>query len=102
VKQFVVLAGGLGNQLFQIASALSATDKNILVVTCFGTPRRHLGKVEIKDLDFGERINFLDCTHSHILSKKAYRSLLSLATTRQRLFKKSYAKWLILTVISLV
>jgi hypothetical protein len=102
MKQFVVLAGGLGNQLFQIASALSVTDKKVWVVTCFGAPKRHVGKVEISDLDFGERIVFLDCTHSHMLSKKAYMALLSLATTRQRLFKKPYAKGLMLTVISLV
>jgi hypothetical protein len=102
MKQFVVLAGGLGNQLFQIASALSSTDRNIYVVTCIGEPKKHLGKIEISNLDFGSRIIFLECSQSHFVSRKAFLVLLSLATNRRHLFANTLSRILILSTTSVI
>ena len=52
MRKFVIITGGLGNQLFQIAGALSATDQVVHVITCVGNPKRHAGKLEVSSLDF--------------------------------------------------
>jgi len=102
MRKFVVLAGGLGNQLFQISAALSATSENIYAITCIGEPRTHLGQVEISDLDFGGRVIFPSCSRSHSISRKAFLGLLSLATNRRYLFAKTLFRLPILSLISLI
>ena len=69
MRKFVIIAGGLGNQLFQIASALSTTDEVVHVVTCIGNPRRHAGKLEVASLDFQGRVQFTKCKKRHYLSQ---------------------------------
>jgi hypothetical protein len=102
MNKYVVLAGGLGNQLFQIASALSSTSENIYAVTCIGEPRTHLGKVEISELDFEGRVIFLSCTRSHSISRRAFLGLLSLATNRRYLFSNTLIRLPILCMISVI
>jgi hypothetical protein len=102
MRKYVVLAGGLGNQLFQIGAALSTTSENIYVVTCIGEPRTHLDELEISNLDFGDRVIFLKCTRSHSISRKAFLGLLSLATNRRHLFAKTLFRLPVLSLISLI
>lgn len=93
----MVISGGLGNQLFQVAGALSVTDQVVHVVTCIGNPRLHAGKLEVSSLDFQGRVNFIECKKRHYLSPLAFRTMLSLATTRRNVPDKSpYRKALLL------
>ena len=97
MRKFVIIAGGLGNQLFQIASALSTTDEVVHVVTCIGHPRRHAGKLEVASLDFQGRVQFTKCKKRHYLSPVAFRAMLSLATTKRDIPNKSlYRKVIVL------
>jgi hypothetical protein len=89
MRKFVVIAGGLGNQLFQIAGALSSTDQKVHVVTCLGKPKKHAGELEVSRLDFQGRVQFEKCRKRHYLSPLAFRAMLSLATTRSGIPKKS-------------
>lgn len=97
MRKFVVLAGGLGNQLFQIAGALSATDQGVHAITCLGNPKGHAGKLEVLSLDFQERVQFVKCEKRHCLSPLVFRAMLSLATSNRDLPDKSpYRKALLL------
>ncbi len=97
MRKFVVITGGLGNQLFQIAGALSATDQVVNVVTCIGNPKLHAGELEVASLDFQRRVEFTKCKKRHYLSPLAFRSMLSLATTKKNISDKSlYRKALLL------
>lgn len=89
MRKFLVIAGGLGNQLFQIAGALSATDQVVHVVTCIGSPKLHAGELEVSSLDFQGRVRFTKCKKRHYLSPLAFRAMLSLATTKRDLPNKS-------------
>lgn len=89
MRKFVVIAGGLGNQLFQIAGALSTTDEVVHVVTCIGNPRRYAGELEVSSLDFQGRVQFAKCKKRHFLLPLAFRAMLSLATTKRDLPDKS-------------
>jgi hypothetical protein len=59
-KKVVVLTGGLGNQLFQIAAGLFATSADQLVIECkLGRPRLNSQKKpEIDSFDFPFDLNF--------------------------------------------
>lgn len=85
----MIITGGLGNQLFQIAGALSATDQVVHVITCVGNPKRHAGKLEVSSLDFQGRVQFTKCDKRHYLSPLAFRAMLSFATTKRDLLDKS-------------
>jgi len=97
MRKFVVITGGLGNQLFQIAGALSVTDQFVNVVTCIGNPQLHAGELEVASLDFQGRVKFTKCKKRHYLSPLAFRAMLSLATTKRDISDKSlYRKALLL------
>jgi len=102
MRKFVILAGGLGNQLFQIAGALSTTDEVIHAITCIGTPKEHAGKLEIASLDFHGRVQFMKCNKKHFLSSLAFRSMLSLAITRRHLLHKSLSRKVILLLAAMI
>ena len=93
----MVIAGGLGNQLFQIVGALSATDQVVHVVTCIGNPKLHEGKLEVSSLDFQGRVQFIKCEKRHYLAPLAFRAMLSLATTKgEKSDQSSHPKALLL------
>lgn len=97
MRKFVVITGGLGNQLFQIAGALSVTDQFVNVVTCIGKPQLHAGELEVASLDFQGRVKFTKCKKRHYLSPLAFRAMLSLAITKRDISDKSlYRKALLL------
>jgi hypothetical protein len=90
MHKYVVIAGGLGNQLFQIVGALSSTDQKVHVITCLGNPTKHAGELEVSCLDFQRRVQFEKCGRRHYLSPLAFRAMLSLATSRSEVLNKSY------------
>ena len=87
--KFLVITGGLGNQLFQITGALSSTNQRIHVITCLGNPTKHEGELEVSKLDFQGRVQFKKCEKRHFLSPLAFRAMLSLATTRRKFQSES-------------
>ena len=53
------LAGGLGNQLFQLAAALASTNGRVILYDFVGNARKnHLGQPEILSLKLPERVTF--------------------------------------------
>lgn len=102
MPKYVVLAGGLGNQLFQIAGALSATDEVVHAITCLGNPKEHAGQLEASNLDFHGRVQFTKCYKKHHLSSLAFRSMLSLATNRRDLLDKGPSRKLLLLIASTI
>jgi hypothetical protein len=102
MPKYVVLAGGLGNQLFQIAGALSATDEVVHAITCLGNPKGHVGQLEVSHLEFHGRVQFTKCYKKHQLSSLAYRSMLSLATTRRNLLDKGLSRKLLLPIAATI
>ena len=81
----VVLAGGLGNQLFQIACALSLTDNEVRAITCLCNPRTSNDLADSQYLVFPSRVKFYNCTKRHILAKKIGLLLLSMTQRRNYL-----------------
>lgn len=102
MPKYVVLAGGLGNQLFQIAGALSATNEVVHAITCLGNPKEHAGQLEASNLDFRGRVQFTKCYKKHHLSLLAFRSMLSLATSRRDLLDKGPSRKLLLLIASTI
>jgi hypothetical protein len=102
MSKYVVLAGGLGNQLFQIAGALSATDEVVHAIACLGNPKEHAGELEVSILDFHGRVQFTKCYKRHYLSQLAFRAMLSLATTRRDLLDKSPSRKMLLLIAAAI
>jgi hypothetical protein len=102
MKKFVVLTGGLGNQLFQIAGALSYTTEPINVISCLGNPRRHHGKLEISELNFGGQILVSDCNRNHRIVKRMFALMVSSATRRKFLQNILLSRFALSTLGSLI
>jgi hypothetical protein len=102
MKKFVVLTGGLGNQLFQIAGALSSTTEPINVVSCLGNPRRYLGKLEISELNFGGQILVSDCNRNHRIVKRMFSLMISSATRRKFLQNSLLGRFALSTLGSII
>lgn len=72
-KVYAMLAGGLGNQLFQLACAHSRGAEVVNLDVSLSNPRvNNSGKVDISDFDLGPNVNFFEPTVSkHITSRAA-------------------------------
>ncbi len=92
MKKFVVITGGLGNQLFQIAGALTHTCEPVNVISCLGNPRTHHGKLEISTLNFGGQIVFRNCHKPHRIARTMFAVMLSSATRRKFLQNNSMSR----------
>jgi hypothetical protein len=67
------LAGGLGNQLFQLAAALASTEGSVVLYDFVGNTRKnHLGQPELLSLKLPERVSF---SNQRIKSKFGIRLL---------------------------
>ena len=67
------LAGGLGNQLFQLAAALASTDGSVVLYDLVGNTRKNqLGQPELLSLKLPERVTF---SNKKLKSKFAVRLL---------------------------
>jgi len=92
MKKYIVLTGGLGNQLFQIAGALSNSTEPIHVVSCLGEPRTFRGNIEISQLDFSGEILFEKCNKDHRVAKRIFALLISSATRRKSLQENIFSR----------
>ena len=98
----VVLAGGLGNQLFQIACALSLTDKKVHVITCLCSPRSSNNLVDCQYFEFPSRVKFKSCNKKHTLAGKIGFLLLSMTQRRNYLNRFFLIRHLIYLTCSLI
>jgi hypothetical protein len=92
MRNYIVLTGGLGNQLFQIAGALSNSTTPVHVVSCLGNPRTFLGKLEISQLNFSGQLIFEECNKDHRIAKKMFAVMLSSATRRKSLQENALSR----------
>jgi len=82
-KVYVTLAGGLGNQLFQLSAGLSlAGDRTIKVISCLGNPRGAKGRPDILDFKLSSQVELINCTKEHPLLRKVFNFLISMSTRR--------------------
>jgi hypothetical protein len=70
---YVMLAGGLGNQLFQLACAYSRTSEDVYLDVSLANPRvNEFGFVDISDFRLGPEVKFFNPAGSkHITSRAA-------------------------------
>ncbi len=92
MRKFVALTGGLGNQLFQVAGALTYTTEPVDVISCLGNPRKHNGELEISALNFGGQIVFRECQRTHAIAERMFAVMLSSATRRKFLQKNCMSR----------
>jgi len=98
----VMLAGGLGNQLFQIACALSLTEGQILVISCLCNPRSSNNLVDSQYFKFPSRVKFSSCNKNHTFASKTGYLLLSLTQRRNYLNRFFVVRHLIYIMCSVV
>ena len=82
-RVFIPLTGGLGNQLFQIATGMSATQGKVLVISCLGSPRETNDLPDSQQMVFPPRVEFKVCRKRHRVSKNSFNLLLSSISRRQ-------------------
>ena len=85
-KLFLVPYGGLGNQMFQIAAALSSTSNDIWVVSNWGFARRNIdGMIEIESWEFNSRVKFLASPTGSNFSRRLLNFMLRLGAQNRRI-----------------
>jgi len=99
---FVAIAGGLGNQLFQITTGMSLSNGKIVAISCLGNPRSTQGKPDAAYLKFPERVEFFNCQRRHYISKRVFSLLLSMAVTRNKLNQVAFTRLIIYLISSLI
>jgi len=75
---FVVLTGGLGNQLFQLSGALGLGSGKVIAIDCVGRPRAQNGTADIFDLDLPYRVVKHSCKKSPKYLNRLFNLHLSL------------------------
>jgi hypothetical protein len=98
----VMLAGGLGNQLFQLACALSLTEGQILAISCLCNPRSSNNLVDSQYFKFPPRVKFSNCNRDHTFARKTGYLLLSLTQRRKylnRFFLVRHLTYIICSVV---
>jgi hypothetical protein len=84
-KVLLVPYGGLGNQMFQIAAALSSTPRDVWVVSNWGFARRNSGsKIEIEAWEFNSRVKFFASPNGNKLSRRLLNFMLRLGAQNRR------------------
>jgi len=84
-KILLVLAGGLGNQMFQLAAALNLSDGNrIQLETGVGLPRRNsLGEAEIQSFVLPEAVEIKKLVFPNTLMRKNVNLFLRMSASEQ-------------------
>jgi hypothetical protein len=98
---YIPITGGLGNQLFQIAAAMSLTKGEIVVLSCLGEPRSTKKKPDSQQFKFPERIKFYECRKRHTGSAKFFNLMLS-STGRRSYITKNQPLNMLIRIISAV
>ena len=100
---FVVLTGGLGNQIFQLYAGLALSkSKPLILIEGLGTPKmRHLN-AEIFDFELPENVHKFHKNQFSQLSKKAFSYLISRNTRTSFIYQNFIIKSLLSTACRFV
>ena len=98
----MALTGGLGNQLFQIATGISLTDGQVTVLSCLGNPRGTLGTADAAQLQLPARVEYHKCRKKHVLSKTMFSFLISMSTKRNHLNRSLVFRVMIYAVAGII
>jgi hypothetical protein len=93
--RYVAITGGLGNQLFQIAAGLANNPNSLFVISCLGDPRSTQFIPDIAAYDFQGKIQFINCTKKHKISKKFFSLFLSTSGRRNIINRNSLLRFLL-------
>ena len=85
-KNFVVLTGGLGNQLFQLAGAMDTSEGSVEIIGCVGKPRAMSGYPDLLEFQLPERILIHECNHQSRILNRFYNLHLSLGLSHKTFF----------------
>jgi glycosyltransferase involved in cell wall biosynthesis len=67
---YVVLTGGLGNQIFQLAGALGLTRAEVVLMDCAGNPRSRQGSADLFAFNLPSRVKVHSCgKHCNLLNR---------------------------------
>jgi hypothetical protein len=78
---YVILTGGLGNQMFQIAAGLNRSGENLLVSDCIGKPRSSENHADLFDFHFKSRVKYHSCKKNNYFKNKLFNYMLSTGLT---------------------
>ena len=90
---FVVLTGGLGNQLFQMAAAMGLSSADVVVIDCVGHPRAHNGRADLLDFALPNRVSRHSCRKNPKALNRLYNLQLSLGIKDRVFFNKPAVKY---------
>jgi hypothetical protein len=100
MMHYVLLAGGLGNQLFQYSAAVSLGASKVVFVDFIGNKRRdQAGKPEILSLDLTIPIDFIEILGPHHILRKYFLWLLG-STARPHSYRYRLATSTILQIVT--
>jgi hypothetical protein len=101
---YLNLTGGLGNQLFQLAAALSLGESHqIFIETTNGKPRSNsTGQPEISSFTLPDRVSFLERTGTNWLSSKATGYVLRSGITTRHFEKVRILRFMIRLAASVI
>lgn len=72
----VILTGGLGNQLFEIAAGLNLSSEKLLISDCIGKPRSRYNYADVFEFNFSSRIEYHSCKKRNYFKNKLFNYLL--------------------------
>ena len=95
--KYVVLTGGLGNQIFQLAGALGSTNSQVILVGCIGKPRSFNGYPDINALTFSKRVIIHKCRKSPTILNHLFNINLSLGLSERKFWSKKIVRFILQT-----
>lgn len=102
---FVTLMGGLGNQLFQYAAAVSCDSEEIILVPEIGSPRQTQGIEDIFAYDLGTGTRRFQFSNSNRVIKKVFNFILriNLVVEKNRISTMlvGFANWIFTCLLTL-
>ena len=97
IRNYLILTGGLGNQLFQVAAASYFTGNGALVVdTSLSSKRNPPGQTELEKLELAENISFSQIAGGRFFPRKAFNMFLRISISQNIFLKSDRLKSLLL------
>lgn len=96
-NKYVVLTGGLGNQIFQLAGALGSTNGKVILVGCIGKPRSFNGYPDLNDLTLSERVVSHKCWKSPTTLNRLFNINLSLGLSERKFWSNRIVRFILQT-----
>jgi hypothetical protein len=92
---YVMLAGGLGNQLFQLACAYSRGATDVYLDVSLANPRvNEIGLVDISDFSLGPKVKYFNPTGSKVITSRAANFILRSGIKPKPFEELKLVRWL--------